>query len=454
MTATRELPSDPVLDSVLACVDPASMLAACSEQLSAVDSVVRRSWRQARIIEALYHPGRYVRVAYAFLTDSSIPDHRVWPRGDIVYVHAPVRSPMSRRGIILRLGDAEVEVYRFPNDRRLRGLRKFVSQEPAVTIWQKWMDQDGAGERIDPKTLQRFLLRYVPEQKWIARLRAETIQQASRKVHKRRIVIRSASPPLCATLLARFAALRRFSKESKTPFHAVRVVGHDARLGLLGVKWAQGRSLFEVLQEEPTKDVLHKVVTVIRSFHTSSVPDLPRITLPGLLSWGQDAVDDLSSACPDLRDSIVQVGATLKRRLSEIDGCPLVTLHNDLHWNQIRVDGDRFTLLDLERMAVGDPLIDVANLATQLRMLGHRPEFPVDPVTTQRWTEEFIRQWEHLSQERVDAVRFRCYAVLSLLSLARGMMRHLRQGWRPLAIKCIDLAETELSATSREVIVP
>lgn len=453
MTAVLDLPTDPVLDRVLACLDTESMLEVCQRQLSAVDSDVRAKWRHARIVEALYHPGRYVRVAYAFLADSSIPDHRLWPRADIVYINAPVRSPMSGRGSLLKLNGEDVEVYRFPNDRRLRGFRKFAAQEAAVTTWQKWIDQDGADEELQPRTLQRFLLRYVPEQKWIVRLRAETVDRSTGKVRKRRVVIRSASPSACATLLARFTAIRRISKESKTPFHAVKVIGHDAELGLLAVKWAQGKSLYDMLGEQPPADVLKKVVTVIRSFHTSAVPDLPKITLAGLRHWAQEAVDDLSSACPDLRDSITKLGTTLSRQLGEIGSCQPVTLHNDLHWNQVRIDGERFTLLDLERMAIGDPLIDIANLATQLRMLGHRPEFSVDVATTIQWTNEFIQQWERVSQERINPERFRCYTVLSLLSLARGMMRHLRQGWRQLASTCIELSQTELCATSREVIV-
>lgn len=454
MTVTLDTPSDPALGRVMDCFDPESMLAACREQLRTVDSAARRSWRHARLIEALYHPGRYVRAAYAFLADASIPDHRVWPRGDIVYVHAPVRYPMSRRGTLLRLGETEAEVYRFPNDRRLRGFRKFTSQESAVAVWQKWMDHDGSGERLEPQTLQRFLLRYVPEQKWIVRLRAEAAQGSSGKMRKRRIVIRSTSPPLCATLLARYKALRRYSKEENTPYHAVRVIGQDSQQGVLAVKWAQGRSLFEVLQEEPPAEVLRTLVLAIQSFHASPVPDLPKITSTGLCLWAQEAVDDLSLACPDLRDSIVQVGETLKHRLGEPSGDHPVTLHNDLHWAQVRIDGDRLTFLDLERMAVGDPLVDVANLATQLRMLGHRSEFLVSPVTAREWANEFIRQWECIAQVRVDVDRFRGYAVLSLLSLARGMMRHLRPGWRSLATTCIHLAEAELNATSREVLTP
>lgn len=454
MTHQLELPDDSALENVIAGLGTESMLAICQEQLDGVDAAVRREWKQCRVVEALYHPGRYIRVAYAFLSDPSIPDHRTWPRSDIVYVNAPVRTPMSRRGSLLKLGGAELEAYRFPNDRRLRGLRKFTAQESALATWQGWIDQSGKQERLAPKTLQRFLLRYVPEQKWVVRLRAELQERGSGKTHKRRIAVRCADTTSCASLLQRHAALRRASKESGARFHAPRVIGHDAQLGMLAVKWAQGRNLFELLQEGPTAEVMDTVVTMIRSFHESSVSGLPGVVTSDVQQWVAETVADLAATCGDLRSSIEELGRTIHDRLDRLDGCDVVTLHNDLHWNQMRVDGDRFTFLDLERMAVGDPLIDVANLATQVRMLGHRGEFLVDAATASAWAAEFIGRWEHQTGRRIDTGRFRCYTALSLLSLARGMMRHLRVGWRKLADRCIEMASDELNAANREAIVP
>lgn len=452
MTTSLELPGhgDAALDPVLAQLDAESVLAACQEQLPAGEPAGRRLWRCARAVEALYHPGRYVRVAYAFLSDSSIPDHRVWPHGDVVYLHAPVRRPMSRRGVVLQLGGMDVEMYRFPNDRRLRGLRKFAAQRTAAAIWQDWIDQDGAKERLDPRTLQRFLLRYVPEQKWVVRLRAEPVHDGGGKVHKRRITVRCSSPSLCATLLNRHRSLRRCSKESQALFHAARVVGYDAQRGLLAVKWAHGLNLLEMLREQEPADVMRNVVAMLQSFQASGVSDLPTITPAILQRQIQETVDDLSLTCPELRQRLADVGSTVIGRLGRLDGFDPVTLHNDLHWNQIRVDGERFTFLDLERMAAGDPLIDVANLATQVRMLGHRREFSVDAATAQAWAGEFLTHWERRVGRPINTTRFRCYVVCSLFRLARGMMRHLRPGWRTLAQTCLELAESQLSSTGRE----
>ena len=75
MTHLLELPSDSVFENVIAHLDTQSMLAVCQEQLNEVDAAIRCEWKQCRVVEALYHPGRYIRVAYAFLTDPSIPNH-------------------------------------------------------------------------------------------------------------------------------------------------------------------------------------------------------------------------------------------------------------------------------------------------------------------------------------------------------------------------------------------
>ena len=129
-----------------------------------------------------------------------------------------------------------------------------------------------------------------------------------------------------------------------------------------------------------------------------------------------------------------------------------VRLHNDFHWNQLRINGDRIVVLDFERMCLGDPLMDVANFACQLRMLGYRSEYGVQKQAASRWAHLFLEEWTRRKGERIEPFHFRFFTALSLLELARGMIRHLRCGWRQLAGECIELAFNSVSSVGKEAI--
>ena len=450
MSVAWDMPADDTLGDIMGRLAPDALLSEGRDQLAQLQDADDEVWRGMRIMEALYHPGRYVRVAYALLHDESVPERRLWPEADVVYLHAPVRQPVSRRGTTLTLGGHHVEAYRFPNDRRLRGLRKFAGSTSAAGAWQSWLDQAGDSFEIDAHTLQRLLLRYVPEQKWVVRLRAEGRVAGSDATLKRRIAVRCTSTTMCESLASRHAVLAK--APNGAAFRVPSVVGCEADQGILAVEWNRGESLLETLATQPAAEVFADMAAMLRSFHATQVPDLDTLTPADMALQARDATNDLALACPDLGDRLSAVGTELTERLASFDTVAPVTLHNDLHWNQVRIKRGVFTVLDLERVTRGDPLVDVANLTTQLRLLGDRPEIEVARDLARRWANEFLAQWVRSSSERIDPCRFRCYAICTVLSLARGMMRHLRPNWRALARRCVEVAESELAAIVSGVI--
>lgn len=447
-------PADEVLGPALQALTPVAVLDACREQLRGKAGSDAPAWKSIRVIEALYHPQRYVRIAYALWAGETVSDRRAWPEAQIVYLHAPVREPMSRRGTIIRVGDVDVEAYRFPNDRRLRGMRKFTGREDATRVWQSWLDRGDSRVRIDQATLQRLLVRYVPEQKWVARLRAETRPGDGGASRKLRIAVRCSSPDSCATLLYRHVALTGAASESGAAPIVPRVVGASVEEGILAVEWNRGQSLIESLKAESPCEVMKELAAVVVSLHATSLPALDLITPRDIASAVREAAGQLALACPTRAAQVGSLVRELEDRLGMITPGNPVSLHNDLHFDQVRIKRGGITLLDLERMAVGDALIDVANLVTQLRMLGSRTEFAIEERIANRWANEFLHRWVECTAERVDGDRFRCYAVWSLLKLACGMMRHLRPGWRDLLDRCLEAAEGTLAVVGSKVETP
>lgn len=436
-----DFPRDRVLGEVLARLDPATVLAAIQAQFDDIPQYTRDGWRHIVAIDAAYHPERHVRLVFALLSDPQTPHERLWPEGELVYLHAPVRRPMSRRGRILRLGDVEVEVYRFPDDRRLRGLRKFASATAAPQQWQRWIDATGGGE-INPATLQRRFIRYVPEEKWIARLRAEVSVAGIAEPVKRRIAIRCSSPAACERLARRQTGVFDALAESSA-IRVPKVVGAEFTSGLLAIAWDRGESLLEALRLDAS--MIPRFTDALREFHSTPVVRLPLLTLNRVAQSIRPYAEDLAMVCEDQATEILDLARDTASRLVHVAADPPVTLHNDLHFRQVLVKGHQFTFLDLERMSAGDAMIDLGNLVAQALILPHRPDDGVVQATAESWRKALLAGWSD-SGGTMHEGKLAALTVASLIKLAHGGLRHLRPGWRSQVQTCLDLAHKELSA--------
>ena len=442
LTDANDWPTDPAFAAVFPLLSPQRMLGVLRGGLATAKTIRKlpRDWEACRAIEALYDPGRHVRVAYVLSADNGVASRRSWPEGDVVYVRYPVRSPMSRRGVVLDIDGRAMEVYRFPNDRRLRGLRKFTSRAAAATTWQQWLREDDPAIELDPDTLRRGLMRYVPEQKWIAHLRVQGYDTVNEQPVKRAIAVRSADVADCQDIYRRTIAIRRALSRAERSFHVPKPVALDSNLGLLATTWAWGKTLLEALQTPSWADVLTGVALGLDSFHRMEVEDLPDVTADDHLASAQRCIDDITIVLPSFASVLRSLMIILSRhRPSPTDGVR-GTIHRDFHWNQLRVKRSRITVLDLDRCSVGDRSFDVATLRTQLSMLAIRSDMDVSTDQAARWNRQFLLAWEGATGLQIDAERVNWYSAIALLTLARGMVRHLRSGWPGLVEKCVTCA--------------
>jgi aminoglycoside phosphotransferase (APT) family kinase protein len=230
------------------------------------------------------------------------------------------------------------------------------------------------------------------------------------------------------------------------------LVGLDANAGLLAVEWDRGDPLLDVLKHDGS--AIDDFVSALRTFHAAQVPDLPTLTPDQQADSISATVQELVYACPALADSLTAIGEDLRRRLGEVGAAPAVTLHNDLHPRQVHLKRGRFTFLDLERLAKGDPLIDIANFAVQLSILPHRREAEVEPADAERWREALLTSWSRQSGLGMDAQRFHLLAAAFLLKLAHGAMRHLRPEWHDTVHACVRMANHELGLRCVGAAVP
>ncbi len=448
LTINHPIPEERKIPGFSDCLNEQAVLDVCRSQLLRVDESVRKGWASVRRIEALYHPGRYLRVAYVLLPAGDVEESRYWPEGQLIYLQAPLREPLSRRGTRLQFGSADVEAYVFPNDRRLRGMRKFAGRDTTAKTWAQWAETTGDGQ-IVPKTLQRLLVRYVPEQKWIIRLRAEFVPDSGGEPVKRRLAVRCARSAMHAVLRQRHDALNAIESNTETSFCVPKIIGSVDENTVLAVEWIRGTPLVEMLQSGDAKHVLGEVASRLANLHQTTVPDLPSLLSDDLAESARLACEDLAAAEPKWGDDLQELQSILCSALSKIEVNKPVTLHNDLHLGQISCKRERVILFDLERMAMGDAMRDVATMATQLRLCGPRPDFEVSVDTANQWSQLFLDAWCSVSGSTSDREKLSLYSALAALELGRGMMRHLKRDWVLIARSCIEFALQPCSGKDR-----
>jgi aminoglycoside phosphotransferase (APT) family kinase protein len=231
------------------------------------------------------------------------------------------------------------------------------------------------------------------------------------------------------------------------------VVGADVENGLMAVEWLRGDSLLQTLQMRPAERVLADVVNALQCLHGARIPGLKRLQADDLNRRVREAVEDLAAASPELRERLLPLAREAEERLRRCEVGRQVTLHNDFHCDQFSIKREHYVLLDLERMALGDALIDVVNFATHLRMHARSPAATVAVEQADTWARIFLEHWVRNSGRSIDPGRYGVYAALSLLELARGAMRHFTDQWRALTATCVEQAERALSRSGEEAIV-
>ncbi len=436
-----ELPNQDDRVPLASKLTPQLVLEACADHVPSPKAAAHSSWSVCRVLDVLYHPGRYLSAAFVLLdSDKTTPD-RYWADGQIIYIRQPVRFPISQRGALIEIDGQVAELYRFPNDRRLRDLRRISSRSTIAELWSGW---SGVLSEDQPE-IQRQLLRYVPEKKCVARIKARSEHEGD-PVLSSGVALRVSSTKLAERIahVHHLGAAR--SRKIGDALRLPDCVYADTDRGITAIEWVKGRPLLEVLAGDEAELATSRVVAALEDFHRLDLPGLEPMTPAIQREFTDSAVDELLLAAPEHSDRLNSLRQWVNEALSGINPGDLVTIHNDFYFDQVLIRSKNCVFVDFERVCRGDALIDVANYAVQLRMLAYRPEFGLSAEQARAGAAGFLNHYSSVLNG-VGAERRCCaYGAVALLALARAMARHLRPGWRLVLEKCLGEMETLISS--------
>ena len=392
---------DDALPALATVLDPEAFVGALRPSLDATEV------RQASIRYLRYKPGSSCLVAYQLEVGAA----QLEPLIAYAKAHrldAPEKLDKARRsgGAVLR--DRALVISLFPNDRQLDAMRPLASAAARPRLLRRLLSR-----QPDLWTGTVRTLRYKPERRYVAQLQTRDGPRALLKVHS----------------LERYQRAARSAKVfgSGESVRVPRRLGASKRHRTVALEWLPGRPLDEaIISGAADVGTTATVGAAIAQLHNQRLPrGLPTLDrnseAVGLISLGAD----IGFVCPELAGAARRLAAWLAAHLvSRSDHCRAI--HGDFNAGQVLLDGDRVTVFDLDRAALGDPTADLGMFIAHLERDVLRGALAPDRMAA---LAEGLLEGYAEAASRPAPAPVRLYTALGLLRLALEPFRARESDW-------------------------
>jgi hypothetical protein len=206
------------------------------------------------------------------------------------------------------------------------------------------------------------------------------------------------------------------------------------------VLWPQvpGIALSNAVQQGDGGPAIAAAAASLRAWHGSQQ------TLPALLAADTVRRDTekhtafVEHFLPETRQHLTALGKAIPVRF---DNSVQMPIHHDMKPEHVLVLGEDCTLIDVEGLALGDPAIDIGNMAARLEAMSWLED--VDASTCRGLASQFVRQSLPLESARITAA-----TALGKIKLATYAISHQIDAWKKIAVQEIENATRMVAARS------
>jgi len=209
------------------------------------------------------------------------------------------------------------------------------------------------------------------------------------------------------------------------PYAVVRPVVYSSTLRTLVLEEAPGSSLQQILLSagDPMAAV-RAVARAMAAFNQDEIEIARHSPRASQLADVEQASSLIQWGCPELRGAVAAITGAVVASLNEVPPTPI---HGDLKTEHVLLLGDRVTFIDLDAVALGDPVRDPAHLYAHIAgRLGLDTLAPEQArAAAAALAGEYFRHVPTAWRER-----FPLHAAAALLEVARGIFKRQERDWR------------------------
>jgi hypothetical protein len=261
--------------------------------------------------------------------------------------------------------DLDLLLQVFPFDVHLPGLRRLTEETPELMA-ALFADVGRGAWRLEHWNSD--VARYRPDMRATLRIEVAARQEQTGQLEQRRAyakVYRDLNEGRHA--YAVLQTLWERTQSGKQGFAVAQPLAYLDDLRTMLISEVPGDRVLEIRRQSSKPEAeaaLRQAARAIASLHQLQLPDdlLPR-------AW-TDKQEQLASVAAQLSRTNPSHAARLAALVTDITqslgDTPLAPTHHDLKQGHMLIAGDQVTILDFDKLAIGDPLVDVANIAATL----------------------------------------------------------------------------------------
>lgn len=371
-----------------------------------------------------YKPGTNCLVAYRIVIDNKERD--VYAKAFTDANHAKLfrgREPAEAensadpRRLILR--DHNVAVSIFPKDQKLKSLRRLSDAERINKLLRKLLPA-----RDDTWNCRLETLRYKPERRFVGKiLSAQGRASALLKIYGNE-----------AFDSARVGAMAFQPRERLCV--PVLLAASDA-YSAVAFEWAEGQALNEIITAPVAAAAVTRVGEALASLHHQEPHGLRHIPPHEQSNSLHEAASALTYLVPSQAEAAKSLALKISTCLAQSKSLPR-PIHGDFYANQILLNGEFITILDMDEAAWSDPLSDLGNFMAHVEREALRVDLPRSSVDCIK--DALLDGYRRKSECTVQPQLLAAHTAAALLKLTHEPFRRREQDWPRQVAKLIQRA--------------
>jgi hypothetical protein len=447
-----EIPADPALPQLATMLDGGSMSQVLQESLAEGHSEGRLEIERCRIAYVRYMPLEQCIVGY----ELDIADSSTGRRGRQLVCGTVFAEDRSERYVAVRakqlraqprfgppfahLRDGGILLTAFPNDLKIRRLHRLVEPTKLKRILQAAMDmttaklasaRDGAPaiDILSYKPLRSCLVRCVVR---FPKDHGEVVY--GRMYHNER----------GAKIYQGMRALWQGEARRRGGLSVAKPLGYDPGTNVLLQGSVGEKRLMDLAGDENFIDRVGLVGRGLAGIHSN----------PGRIERFRDTIQDLATLETRVRD-FARINSELGRKCMDVverlrSALPdaleqdLGLIHGDFFLKQLVIEAEHTSIIDFDRIAMGDGYIDLGTLLANLKRFETKGS--VERSIAWRAADKFCSEYETARQATLARDRLNWFQALALFTSALSALKYLRPGWRTRMDRSLDLADAMLGA--------